>query len=73
MIETKCTNVIYSEDGESSIFAEMSEDGSAAIFVSSSYADADIVLDSELIIEFAESLLKMARGDEYEINQKIVA
>lgn len=68
MIVNKCTNVIYSKDRESSIFAEMSEDGSVAILASSGYADADITLDSELIIEFAESLLKLVRSDEHESN-----
>ena len=60
MGETKFTQTIYSSDGESSIFAEAGDDGFIAIFVSSGFSDADIALENDLIIEFAESLIKMA-------------
>ena len=55
MSETKFTQTIYSSDGESSIFAEAGDDGLVAIFVSSGFADADIVLGKDSIIEFAGS------------------
>jgi hypothetical protein len=57
---SKYTQTIYSNDGESSIFAEVGDDGLIGIFVSSGFADADIVLEKDLIVELAESLIKMA-------------
>ena len=67
MSEPKYTQTIYSKDGEASIFAESGDDKSVAIFVSNRFADAEIELDSELIIELAKSLIELA-GGEYEQN-----
>ena len=67
MSETKFTQTIYSDDGEASIFAEASDDKSVAIFVSNGYSDAEIELESDLIIELAKSLIELAEGN-YEQN-----
>lgn len=63
MSETKFTQTIYSKDGKASIFAEVGDDKSVAIFVSNGYSDAEIELESELIIEFAKSLIELAGCD----------
>ena len=63
MSETKFTQTIYSKDGEASIFAEAGDDKSVAIFVSNGYSDAEIELESELIIELAKNLIELAGGE----------
>ena len=60
MSENKYTQTIYSSDGESSIFAGSSGDRMASVAVTSGYGYAIIELDKDSIIEFAESLIKMA-------------
>lgn len=63
MSKFKYTQTIYSKDGEASIFAEAGDDKSVAIFVSNGYSDAEIELESELIIELAKRLIELAGGE----------
>jgi hypothetical protein len=52
------TDVIYSNDGNSSIFATGDNEG-VTIFTSEEYNDACIELDKEQVIELARQLLEM--------------
>jgi hypothetical protein len=56
------TDVIYSKDGKSIIFATGDKDG-LTIFTSEEYIDACIELDKEQVKELARQLLEMC-GEE---------
>lgn len=56
------TDVIYSKDGKSSVFATGDKDG-ATIFTSEEYNDACIELTKEQAIDLARQILEMC-GEE---------